>query len=51
MTALQLVILPRKSRGILLRCPNNKSFGLPTSGPVSQVHELHYLLAVVGCKT
>ena len=23
---------------------------LPTSGPVSQVHELHYLLAVGGCK-
>lgn len=24
---------------------------LPTSGPVSQVHELNYLLAVVDCKT
>ena len=24
---------------------------LPTYGPVSQVHELNYVLAVVGCKT
>lgn len=50
MTALQLVILPRKSMESYSVVQITDHLALPTSGPVAQVHELRYLLAKVGCK-